>query len=169
MSMWIGIAVAALVGLFAIVWIVGSRLPRDHVVSRGVDIAQPPEAVWRVITDTAQVPTWWPMMKSSERLPDRDGHAVWKQIDQRGNSVLFAAVQADAPQLLVQRIVDDNGPFAGEWRFELTPTTNGCHVTVTEHGSVALPIVRFMFRMFMDPALYLDSDVKALARKCTDS
>ena len=57
------------------------------------------------------------------------------------------------------------GPFRGRWEFDIVPREHGSTITITEHGEIPNPFFRFMARMFMDPAMYLELYLKALAKK----
>src|SRR5579871_245497 len=48
----------ALIGIVAVVWVLGMMLPRDHVASRIGTYRVPPERVWAAITDVDAMPSW---------------------------------------------------------------------------------------------------------------
>src|SRR5262249_34372166 len=54
MLFWIlSIVVGVLLSLVIVILAVGSSLPREHVVTRSLTLAQSPETVWSVVTDFA--------------------------------------------------------------------------------------------------------------------
>lgn len=168
---WILVIVGGLVGLivlFAVVAIlVGLRYDKNHVASRSIRLKQTPDAIWAVITDHANEPSWQPHLKSSRRLPDRDGHEVWElQYKGAGNPPMtIETTESVPPHRLVGTIVDAKKVFSGRWEFTLTSADGGTQVTITENGEIPNPFFRGMFRMFADPAKYIQQYLEALAQK----
>jgi uncharacterized protein YndB with AHSA1/START domain len=165
---WVLIVLGVLIGLIVLVAIIGSFLPRGHVVARGVTTSQPPETVWQAITDIPAVPTWNAMVKKVERMPDRNGHEVWRETYQGNFPLQLETVEAIEPRRLVRAIADEKGPFTGRWEFDITPLASGCKVTITERGEIGNPAARFFARLFMNPAMYLEKYLQALAGKLGD-
>jgi hypothetical protein len=159
------IVLGVLAGVFALIVLVGAFLPRRHVVARALKTARPPGAVWQVITDYAAVPTWHQDVTAVERLPDRDGHPLWRETYRGNYPILLETTEAVEPRRLVRRIADENGPFSGRWEYDLAAEDGGCRITITEHGEVPNPFFRLMARLLMDPALYLELYLRALAVK----
>jgi hypothetical protein len=75
---WILIVLGLLAGIAALVALAESFLPKGHVASRTARYRQPPEVVWRVLTDCAAGPSWRSDVQSVERVPDREGREVQK-------------------------------------------------------------------------------------------
>lgn len=168
---WVLAIVAGFVGLialFAVVAVlVGLRYDKNHVVSRTIRLKQPCETIWAVISDHANEPAWQPHVKSSRRLPDRDGHEVWElQHKGAGNPPMTLETTASAPpHRLVRTIADAKKVFSGRWEFTLTSAGGGTQVTITENGEIPNPFFRGMFRMFANPAKYVEQYLEALAQK----
>lgn len=160
---WVVIGVGALAGILALVTAIGALLPKRHVASRAVRLKQPPEEVWKVVTDFAAAPAWHRAVQQVERLADKDGHEVWRETYAGGYPIVLETKEAVPPRRLVRSIADESGPFTGRWEFALSPEDGGTRVTLTEHGEVRNPFFRFMARAFMDPAAYLELYLKALA------
>jgi uncharacterized protein YndB with AHSA1/START domain len=160
---WVGIGIGSVAGVLALVALVGCVLPRYHVVARALVCPQPAEEVWKVITDFAATPTWHPEVKKVEQVADTAGRAVWRETDKRGYALLLETIEAQPPCRLVRALVDEDGPFTGQWLFELVPEATGCRLTLTERGQVPNPFFRFMYRLFMRPALYIEMYLQALA------
>src|SRR2546425_4713610 len=108
---WIVIVVAVLLGVPTLVTSVGSLLPKAHSASRRATFHQSPETLWRLLTDYAAMPSWRPDFRAIERLPDRDGHAVYQETDRHGRKLLLQTVEAVPPRRLVGRIADPTLPF----------------------------------------------------------
>lgn len=160
---WVGLGVVG--GVIALMAIVGLLLPQDHVASRSARYRQPPDAVWGTITDTPASVAWRGDLRSVERLADRDGHAVWKEIDRHGDSMTLETLEEAPPHRLVRRIVDTGLPFGGTWTFEIVPQEGGALVTITERGFVRNPIFRFLARFVFGYTSTLDAYLKALGKK----
>jgi hypothetical protein len=111
--------VAGLVGLVALMAIIGLFLPRDHVSVRSATITAPPERVWAWMVDDAGQPRW-------------------------KSDVPVVVVERVAPTKLVTRIADEKLPFGGTWTIDVAPEGASSKVTVTEDGFVKNPVFRFL-------------------------
>ena len=169
MVVWLVIGLGSVVGVLVLLSVLGCFFPRYHVAARSLRSKRPPEDVWNVISDYAAVPAWHPEIKAVERLPDRNGHDVWRETDRRGYPVQLETVEAVAPRRLVRAIADERGPFSGQWQFDIEAVEEGSCVTLTERGQVPNPFFRLMFRLFMTPTFYLEIYLKALAVKLGDA
>ncbi len=162
---WILIALGILVGLAALVTLVGALLPKGHEATRTARFRQPPEAVWQVITDFQASSSWRTDLRSVERLPDLNGHPVWKEVDKQGQALPLEVVEQVPPRLMVTRIADPDLPFGGTWTWEIAPDDDGCSLTITERGEVRNPIFRFVARFVLGHTATMDGYLKALGRK----
>ena len=161
---WVLVAAGAIIGLVALVALIGSLLPKNHVASRTARLQQPPEAVWQVITDFAAQPSWQSDLRGVERLPDQNGHPVWKEI-RKGGPLILENVEFTPPRRMVRRIADPSLPFGGNWTYQIEPSAGGCTLTITENGEVYNPIFRFVSRFLMDQASTIEAYLKALGKK----
>ncbi|PYO75315.1 MAG: hypothetical protein DMD64_00865, partial [Gemmatimonadetes bacterium] len=66
-------------------------------------LRQPPESVWKVVRDIGGAPAWFPALQKSERLPDRDGHEVWRQ-KVGGFDVPLIVLESSPPWKIVTQI-----------------------------------------------------------------
>jgi hypothetical protein len=162
---WILIALAAVAALVVLVAVVGALLPRDHVATRTVRLKPAPPAVWEVMTDHAGEPAWRRDVQKVERLPDREGRAVWQEVTRRGDTLTVVTEESVAPRKLVRRIVGEGLPFGGTWTIELAPEGLGTAVTLTERGEVYNPIFRFVARFVMGHTATIDAYLKALGKR----
>jgi hypothetical protein len=155
-----------LVGLIAAaatVGIVGLLLPRGHTATRSARFSSPPEALRALVTDFPNHPSWQPGLKSVERLPDQNGHAVWREVGSFGPLPL-EVVEADPRRRFRTRIADPGLPFGGTWTWEFTPESGGCRVRVTEDGEVSNPVFRYVSRVTGYTGT-MEAYLKALGRK----
>ena len=145
---WILLSVAALAGVALMVTLIGTVLPSDHVASRETRLPVESERVWAAITNAAAFPAWRSDVKRVERLPGNDGQTAWIEHTSSGR-ITLAAERMEAPRLLVVRIADRDLPFGGTWTYEISPSSTGCTLRITEHGEVYNPIFRFMSRFVL--------------------
>ncbi|MER6364722.1 SRPBCC family protein [Kitasatospora sp. NPDC001527] len=143
---WTGGAVAVLAAgaaaAVAATLAAGRRLPVEHVSGGGLDLAQPPGAVWEVLTDVELFPAWRPDVSRVERLPaTAAGLARWCEYGRHGHTV-YEVLESEAPHRLVTGIADPDLPYGGTWTFVLTGAGGGCTLTVTERGEVYQPLYR---------------------------
>ena len=54
--------------------------------------------------------------------------------------------------------------FSGSWLHEVAPDGGGCVITLTERGTIHVPMARAMARKLADPAMYLKRHFKQLAK-----
>lgn len=162
---WAAVVVGVLVGLLVLITLVGSFFPRSRVAARTLKSGCPPELLWQIITDFAAVPKWHAQVRRVERLCDRDGHEVWREIHKGGAPLQLESVECVPYRRLVRRIVDEKKVFSGRWEYDLAPDGSGSRLTVTEHGEVGNPFFRFLWTVMMNPTMYIDLYLTALAKK----
>lgn len=138
-----------LVGLVAIVVGIGLLLPEKHRASESARYRLSAERLWEIITDFSAYSTWRSGVSAVERLPDMDGHPVWKETDSQGEGIPYETVESVAGKRLIRRIADPNLPFGGTWEFGLEATSDGTTLTITEDGEVYNPIFRFVARFLI--------------------
>ncbi|MCA1557705.1 MAG: SRPBCC family protein, partial [Acidobacteria bacterium] len=115
---WILTPMAVLTSLLLIVFAIGLSIPRQHVASRTLRTRQSPEAIWRLITDYEGQPVWRKDLERVERLPEREGREVWREIYKDGSPITLETMEMIAPRRLVRTIADEGGPFSGRWEYE---------------------------------------------------
>ena len=161
---WVLIVVGSLAALGALLAIIGSLLPKGHTASLSVRFKQPPEAVWQAITDFAGQASWREDLKVVEKLPDQNGHTVWKEVGKNGMAMPLETVEMVPPRRLVRKIADPKMPFGGRWVYEISPAEGGCTLTITENGEVYNPVFR-LFSRFMDMSATIKGYLRALGKK----
>jgi hypothetical protein len=159
---WVWIVLLCLIGVVAVVVMVGTMLPVKHVASRRARYHQHPELVWAAIDGRQD---WRPGFGSYEALPPRDGHHVWREVDIHGQAITYERVEADPPRRLVTRIADTNLPFGGGWTYEIEPLPDGAAVRITERGEVYNPIFRFVSRFVIGHTRTIEDSLRGLGRK----
>ncbi len=163
--LWILAGVGIVAAILALIALYGLTLPKGHQIARTIAIKQPIEIVWQTITDFPNVPSWNGNVAKMEKLPDQNGHEVWRESYKNGYGLTLATTEATPPTRLVRTIADVGGPFTGRWEFVLTAVEGGCRVTITEFGDVGNPYFRVMAKWFMKPEAHLELYLAALAVK----
>jgi uncharacterized protein YndB with AHSA1/START domain len=162
--LWIFLGLLGLLVLAGLVmWVLGRGLPEEHVSSSTLHLRQEPEAVWAVVSDCKGHKSWSPGVTKVERLPEHDGHEVWRQRMGR-NSFVLETTRADRPRVLVRTIADDHGPFSGRWEYRINPAGGGCKVTLTEHGRIKSAVPRFVMRYMVGEDRNTRAHLEGLAR-----
>jgi hypothetical protein len=143
--MYLLASIAGLVLLVAMMFLGGSRLPRDHVAAVRATYAAPPETVWALIADPDAAPAWRKDLKSVERRPNVAGRESWAEVTSSG-TVIYELAESVAPTRRVTRIADESLPFGGQWEYDLSPAGSGTILTITERGFVKPAPFRFLAR-----------------------
>jgi hypothetical protein len=169
LGFWILVSVGIVLGAMLLIVIAGSFMSRSHKVTRAITLKQTPDAVWAVLVDFVNSPSWHSELAKVERMPDRNGHEVWKEIDKSNYGMFLETMEATPTTRLVRALVDDKGPFTGRWEFGIAPTETGCRLTITESGEIGNPFFRFIFRLTQKPEYYVELYLKELAKKFQES
>ncbi len=160
---WVLAAIAVVV---IVVAVVGALLPQDHVVSRTILLAASPDRVRDLILDVQRYPSWRSGITRvvTQPPPLSEGPRIrWREFS-REESLGFS-MDASQPRRLVTRITDEALSFGGSWIFDLAPADEGTSLTITEHGEVHNPIVRFVSRFLMGHTKSIDQYAADLALK----
>jgi len=159
--LWIG---GSLLGLAALVTVVGIFLPREHAATSAITLRQPAESVWAVVRDLEGTPRWWADATASTRVAADTGREVWRQTV-GGFDMDLVVVHATAPARMVTAIdAPPDAAFGGTWTYELTPADGGTRVAVTEAGWIANPVFR-VFALAGGHHRTLDAYLSALGRR----
>jgi uncharacterized protein YndB with AHSA1/START domain len=162
---WVFIIIGILVAVIALVALVGALLPKAHTGIRSARFKQPPETIWKAITDVDAFPSWREGVKSIERMPDRNGLPAWKETDTHGQVIPFETTESVPPRKLVARIADPKLPFGGTWTYEIAAIDGGSRLTITENGEIYNPIFRFMARFFFWYTATIATYLRSLGKK----
>jgi hypothetical protein len=130
------LVVGVLVGLIAVIALIGLTLPRDHVASRTVRLRRAQADVFAACTANATDP------KQREELK-------------------LEILESQSPSKLVTKI-GPGLPFGGTWTYEISTQGDETVLTVTERGEVYNPIFRFVSRFVMGHTATLDKFMASL-------
>jgi hypothetical protein len=163
--LWI---IVVLAGILILITAIGWFLPMDHVATRLGRYRQPPEAIWKAITDVDAMPSWREGLQSVKHLPDKNGLPVHLEVTNMGETPM-ETVEMSPPRKLVSRIADPKLPFGGTWTFEITPIAEGSTLRITENGYVTNPVFRFLSRFVFGHTGTIEAYLKSLAKKFDES
>jgi hypothetical protein len=156
------LGIVVLVVLLLIV--ISFALPAQTKHTRVVILKQTPEKVFAVLFDVEKLPTWNRNLEKVELLPPIDGKDAMKQTFKGGTSMTVVTTESLAPTHVVRSVREVSGnAFSGSWRYEITPTTDGCEVALTEKSYIKKPIFRLMTRLF-GSTRYIDQHLVDLAK-----
>lgn len=142
MSKWIVFAFIVIIGLVAVVLIMGSNLPALHRAVAQRVINAPVLLVYQRITAFEQAPQWRPTLHKVEVM-SRD--PVLRYIEHAGaEHIEYELVENRSPDFLRIRIASTDLPYSGEWSISLREEDAQTLVEVTEVGRVENPIFRFL-------------------------
>ena len=161
---WLLLILGVLVGLLALVALIGALLPKGHVATRAARFRQPPEAIWQALTDIEAMSSWRTDLKSVKRLPDRNGLPAWLEVSKFGEMPL-EVVEWVPPRRLVARIADPKLSFGGTWTYEIASLDGESALRITENGEIYNPIFRFLSRFVFGHTATLEQYLKAFGRK----
>jgi uncharacterized protein YndB with AHSA1/START domain len=167
---WIALTAIFLLALAAfLLHLKGRTLPVEHTSFAVIQLNNTPEEVWATIAAADKQHEWFKGVKV-QRLPDKNGHTLWRQTAGR-NSFTLEETTFEPPRRLVRTIADEKGPFSGSWEFLLIPIPSkdsakpaAVKVRITERGKIDMPIARAVMAMFGED-MYLKKYLKALAAK----
>jgi hypothetical protein len=164
---WILWIFTILAGILILITAIGYLLPKEHTVTREARFRQPPEVIWKAITDIDAMPAWRQGLKSVKRLPDKNGLPAWVETLDSG-IIPLETVASQPPSTLVVRIADPKLPFGGTWTYEITPLASGSNLLIREDGEIYNPLFRFMARFVFGYSGTIDAYLKSMAKKFGD-
>jgi len=127
---------------------IGLLTPKQHIVTKTLKTKQKPETVWQAINDFQSQPTWRGELEKVEKMPDRNGKEMWKEVYKNGDMMPLETVESTPPHKLVRKIADPKLPFSGVWEMEIRPESDGSTLTITERGEVPNPFFRGVVKVF---------------------
>lgn len=158
---WVMWSVGVLVLVGVLVALVGARLPVAHSVTRTINLALAPDALYARLSDVDRYQEWRTDLKRLERLPDRQGMPAWIEHTSSGRLPL-AFEHMDRPSQLVARITDPSLPFGGTWTYRIAPGQAGSQLSITEDGAVYNVIFRFLSRFVFGHTATIDRFITQL-------
>ncbi len=161
---WLAWILVALIGIFCLMYGIGSLRAPNHTVTRYVEYSKPPEQVWALMLDRLNQPTWRLDVTKVESTAAPNGKPRWKETMSDGMVVTLEERELEPVKRLVVDIADPDLPFGGTWTYRLSATEKGSRLEIREDGVVKPAMFRF-FVIFMDPADTMNKYLTFLGRK----
>jgi uncharacterized protein YndB with AHSA1/START domain len=156
--------VVAIIAAVLTVVVIGALMPRTHTATRSARFALSPEALWAIVSDFEGRGGWVPGVKGVERLPDRNGHPVWKDVRGDGWGMPMEVEVFEPPRRMVTRIADEKLPFGGRWTWEVSVDGAGSRLRITEDGEIKVAPFRY-FAALGDMSSTMRGVLTALGKK----
>jgi hypothetical protein len=153
--------VAGVILLVIAVAVIGSLLPRRHVVSRSASYRAKPDQLFRLI---AGPQNWRSDVVHCEAVPDANGRELMRETTRDGNTVLYETLDRVHDRSMKRRIATPNLPYSGSWTYSLQPSGELTVVRITEDGEVYNPVFRFMSRFVFGYTHTMDAYLRALGK-----
>jgi hypothetical protein len=139
-----GILVLVVLCAVVVIFIMGARLPVEHLASVSSTIAAPQAQVWQLIEDVNKQPTWRTGLVRIEHVSTINGRQCWTEV-QNHMSMPLCEVAVQPPAMRVVTIASASLPFGGTWTYELQAIdANSTHLVITENGVTNPAFFRFI-------------------------
>jgi hypothetical protein len=156
------LSVGAVVVLLVIaVILIGSLLPKRHVISRSASYRATPDQLFRLIAGRQN---WRPDVLHCEAVPDTDGRELTRETTRDGNTITYEMLDRVPDRLMKRRIATPNLPYSGSWIYSLEPGGESTVVRITEDGEVYNPVFRFVSRFVFGHTHTMDAYLHALGK-----
>jgi hypothetical protein len=160
---WVLIAVAVIVGLGLLVFVIGALLPTAHVATIEAEYGAPAERVFDTIADVQGGVAWRTGVEQVEVLSAPGEPLRWREKSSFG-TLTFRREEYMPPSRLIGRIDDTSQGFGGRWIYEVTPHGERTMLRITEEGEVYNPVFRFMSRYVFGHYRTLEQYARDLGR-----
>jgi uncharacterized protein YndB with AHSA1/START domain len=145
------------------IYLYGRSRPEAWVAEESVLVEAPIEHVWALVGDPSRRAEWHPNVRSVTRIEDRDGHAVWRELDPGGDRFDWVVVELEPPRLLVTEAGDpeQTGVTSG-WTWALAEDSGRTRVTLTERSRIDNPVWRGVYVLRYGPDATVRRELQAL-------
>ena len=148
--------IVGLVLLAAIVALVGSRLPKEHVASKSILVHRPPAEVYAVVRDFASAPRWRADVTQVDVETQPNGSVYFREVGSNG-TVNYELIEDVPAQRMVTKIRDTDLGYSGQWTYTFAAENGGTRLTIREDGVVSNIFFRFMSRYVFGHTATIDS------------
>jgi hypothetical protein len=153
--------VAGAVLLVISVVLIGSLLPKQHVVSRSASYRATPEHLFSLIAGPQD---WRPDIQRYEALPVVHGREWTRETTRDGRTITYELLGRVPPRSVKRRIATENLPYSGTWTYSLEANDGMTIVRITEDGQVYNPVFRFVSRFILGHTRTMDAYLRALGK-----
>jgi uncharacterized protein YndB with AHSA1/START domain len=152
-----------LIVLAGVAYLYARSIPAHQTHTRTTTLKQTPEAIFALLTDLPNFPKWNSNMEKIETLPPIDGKEATRQTFKGNMTMTIITSESTPPKHLVRSLGDTGGVFEGSWTYEITPTTDGSQVVLTEQSTMNNAFFRLMAKLF-GPTKYMDEHLNDMAK-----
>jgi uncharacterized membrane protein len=156
--------IAALVLAVLLIALLGSRLPKQHSVSRSVLLHKSPESVYGVARDFESMPKWRADVREVKITTQEDGRLRFREEGKHG-AVNYELTEDVPGRRMVTRITDTDLGYAGKWTYVFAAEGPNTRLTITEDGEVSNVIFRFLSRYAFGHSATIDSYLTSLGKQ----
>jgi hypothetical protein len=153
--------VAAVVLLVIFVIVIGSWLPKRHVVARRASYRATPEQLFSLIAGPQD---WRPDVLRCEAVPSVDGREFVRETARNGETITYELLERRPPGSVKRRIATENLPYSGTWTYSLEAHEGMTIVQIMEDGQVHNPVFRFVSRFILGHTRTMDAYLRALGK-----
>jgi len=151
--------VFAVISIIVAIFIAGSLLPKEIVVSRTLQLKKDQNQVWKLISDFPSQVSWRTRLKKVEKLDENK----WIEIYKSGWKFVLETIESKPPELLVRELTG-NRYIKGTWMLQLAKSIDGCWLTLTEKAVIENPFFRFLARYVIKRASHIEEYLRDVAR-----
>jgi uncharacterized protein YndB with AHSA1/START domain len=152
-----------LIVLAVAAYLYARSIPAHQTHTRTTTLKQPPEAIFALLTDLPNFPTWNRSMVKIEMLPPVDGKEATRQTFKGNMQMTIITSESTPPKHLVRSMGDIGGTFEGSWTYDIAPTADGSEIVLTEQATMNNPFFRLMVKLF-SPTKYMDEHLEGMAK-----
>jgi len=106
----------------------------EREFSGSVQLDQPPEQVYGLLTDYGRLPEWFSPCTAVELLREGDSSTVWRTTFGSGEVASVIVMPFGSPPNLLWRFRSENRHVTAFWEFHLAPEDGGTHLTLKTSG-----------------------------------
>jgi hypothetical protein len=149
------VLVAGVVLLVISVIVIGSLLPKRHVVSRSASYRATPDHLFALIAGPQD---WRSDVLRCEAVPSVDGRELMRETTRNGETITYELLDRMPPKSVKRRIATENLPYSGAWTYSLQAHDG------TTVGQVYNPVFRFVSRFVLGHTRTMDIYLRALGK-----
>jgi hypothetical protein len=144
-----------LIGVTAIIGIIGLLLPRERTETRQSVLNAPPQKVYEIVTNNND----WQYrsdLNDLKIIETSDRSEVWEETDKKGNIIRFKTKEK-VPYSFYSFEMENN-LFSGYWTGTFEETKTGSTLfTATEHVSMKNPFMKTLSYLFFDIGKFMET------------
>lgn len=151
-----------LLSLLAVMALLGTSIPEKHSVSVETQIPAAPSDVWNTLTDKQKAQAINPELQAIKESTDLS-ECEWLEVYTNQTELCFEFETIQEPYELRKKIVSSEAPFQVQWSYNISEISpNMSLVKVTETGSIANPLIRFLAHNFIGLESFVQSHLDLL-------